>query len=261
MEVLSPGKTTPTIGAPPLLLKPRAEVLFVALLPKPLSPPLCAPGVEAPPKPDPELPPKPDPPPKPAEPPLLPPNPEPDAPFSPEPEPLAFPPEPEPLLNPVRPVTELLPFAPEPEPSLGGSGAYRPGVPPLSGPGLPEPAAEAPEPKPEAPELLPRPAPPLEAPKPEPPPNPELDPNPEPLLEPALLPIPEPPPNPELWPLKPELPCAAAAAEVAPAMELAPPAPASGCPKNPSGRTCASPKWISFQSSLPVIGSVYLRRR
>jgi len=29
---------------------------------------------------------------------------------------------------------------------------------------------------------------------------------------------------------------------------------ARGCPKSPSGGTCASPKWINFQSSLPVKG-------
>lgn len=42
---------------------------------------------------------------------------------------------------------------------------------------------------------------------------------------------------------------------VAPAIELAPPADDRGCPKKPSGRTWASPMWISFQSSLPVSGS------
>ena len=33
------------------------------------------------------------------------------------------------------------------------------------------------------------------------------------------------------------------------------PAPPMGCPKRPRGCTCASPKWMSFQSSLPVMGS------
>jgi hypothetical protein len=39
------------------------------------------------------------------------------------------------------------------------------------------------------------------------------------------------------------------------------PAVISGCPKKPSGRTCACPKYTGFQSSFPVSGSVYLFRR
>lgn len=50
----------------------------------------------------------------------------------------------------------------------------------------------------------------------------------------------------------PALPPARAAALVAPLMATAE-AP-NGCPKRPSGGTCASPKWMSFQSSFPVRG-------
>ena len=56
-------------------------------------------------------------------------------------------------------------------------------------------------------------------------------------------------------------PDAAAPAPSAPAPSALPPAVADsppawmGCPKSPRGCTCASPKWMIFQSSLPVMGS------
>lgn len=99
--------------------------------------------------------------------------------------------------------------------------------------------------------------------------DPKLEPD-DPKLEPEdPKPVPEelPPvaPEPDWSPLATGTPFASVVVVAATAyielLVIPTPAVISGCPKKPSGRTCACPKNTGFQSALPVIGSVYLFRR